>query len=144
MEKHGTNKDRLTPIDIEKFKATLLAKRNEILSNVVSMENETLRRETSDLLYTADIETDNDDLENILGLMQSERKILAEIDNALKSIEDGTYGICEGNGEQIPQERLEAIPWTRYCVGCAKLLEKGLLAGKDNDNHDELYYDESN
>jgi len=138
----------LTPADIKKFKAALLAKRNEILSNVVSMENETLRRERRDLSNIpadiSDMATENDDLENILGLMESERKILAEIDYALRCIEDGTYGICEGKGEQIPRERLEAIPWTRYCVGCAKLLEKKLHARKDYNNHDELYQDESN
>ena len=143
MRKRRLNKSSLTPADMKKFKAALLAKRNEILSNVVSMENETLRRERGDLLNMptdlADMAAENDDLENVLGLMQSERKILAEIDYALRCIEDGTYGICEGNGEQIPHERLEAIPWTRYCVGCAELLEKGLLAGKDNDDHDELY-----
>lgn len=143
MVKPRPNKSMLTSADIKKFKFALLAKRNEILSNVVSMENETLRRERSDLVNMptdlADMAAENDDLENVLGLMQSERKILAEIDYALRCIEDGTYGICEGNGEQIPHERLEAIPWTRYCVGCAKLLEKGLLAGKDNDDHDELY-----
>jgi DnaK suppressor protein len=136
MGKKRTNKKRLTPTEIKKFKAILLAKRNEILSNVECMENETLRREKSDLsnvpIHMADVGTDNYDLENTLGLMESERKILTEIDDALNRIEDGTYGICEGNGEPILKERLRAIPWARYCVACAGLSEKGLPVREDS------------
>jgi len=58
-------------------------------------------------------------------LMDGERKILIEIDDAIRRIRDGAYGICEGSGEPIKKERLEAIPWARYCVDCARLAEKG-------------------
>jgi len=136
MGEKRANRGRLTVTEIEKFKAILLAKRNEILGNVECMENETLRREKSDLsnmpIHMADVGTDNYDLENTLGLMESERKILKEIDGALNRIEDGTYGVCEGNGEPILKERLRAIPWARYCVACAALSEKGLLVREDS------------
>jgi len=131
MDKKRTNKGHLTPTKVLKFKAMLLAKRNEILRNVTSMESETLRRERSELsnmpIHMADLGTDNYDLENTLGLMDSERKLLAEIDGALARIEEGTYGICEGSGRPIPKVRLEAIPWAKYCVEYANLLEKGLV-----------------
>lgn len=131
MDKKRTNKEQLTPTEVMKFKAMLLAKRNEILKNVTSMEGETLRRERSDLssmpIHMADLGTDNYDLENTLELMDSERKLLAEIDGALARIEEGTYGICEGSGRQIPKVRLEAIPWAKYCVEYANLLERGLV-----------------
>jgi DnaK suppressor protein len=135
MGEKRANRGRLTVTEIEKFKAILLAKRNEILGNVKCMENETLRREKSDLsnmpIHMADVGTDNYELENTLGLMESERKLLTEIDGALSRIEDGTYGICEGNGEPILRERLRAIPWARYCVACAGLSEKGILVRED-------------
>ena len=134
MGKDETNRNKLTSAEIKKFKAMLLAKMTEILSNVTSMETEALRRERSDLsnmpIHMADLGTDSYEIDNIIGLMDSERKILMEIDEALSRIEDGTYGICQGRGEQIPKERLKAIPWARYCVACATLLEKGLLAKK--------------
>jgi len=62
-----------------------------------------------------------------LGLVDSERKLLLEIQDAVGRIDDGTYGICEGDGSPIPKARLRAIPWARYCVDCASLSEKGLL-----------------
>jgi DnaK suppressor protein len=132
MENNETNRKKLTPAEIKKFKTMLLAKMSEILGNVTVMETEALRRERSDLsnmpIHMADLGTDSSEIDNIIGLMDSERKILMEIDEALSRIEDGTYGICQGRGEPIPKERLKAIPWARYCVACATLLEKGLLA----------------
>ncbi|MHC4396792.1 MAG: TraR/DksA family transcriptional regulator [Planctomycetota bacterium] len=136
MEKKKINESELTPAEIAKIKVLLLEKRNEILGNVISMEDETLRRQRSDLsntpIHMADIGTDNFDLENTLHLVESERKILTAIDDALGRIEEGTYGICEGSGEPIPKERLEAIPWARYCVAYASRLEKGIV---DKEKH---------
>jgi len=147
MGKDGTNRTKLTSADIKKFKAMLLAKMTEILSNVTSMEMEALRRERSDLsnmpIHMADLGTDSYEIDNIIGLMDSERKILVEIDEALSRIEDGTYGICQGRGEQIPKERLKAIPWARYCVACATLLEKGLLAKKKYQEYYGTFPDDS-
>ncbi|HEY8647203.1 MAG TPA: TraR/DksA C4-type zinc finger protein [Gaiellaceae bacterium] len=50
------------------------------------------------------------------GLEEGAKETLVEIDAALKRIEDGTYGICEGCGKPIGAERLSAIPWTRRCI----------------------------
>jgi len=142
MEKRETNKSKLTPAEIREFRALLLAKRNEVLNNVVFMEDETLHRQRSDLsnmpIHMADIGTDNYDQEFTLELMDSERKLVKEIDEALQRIEDGTYGICEGSGEPIPKQRLRAIPWARYCVAYAQLLEKGLI--RQENSFDESDY----
>ncbi len=140
MAKEKTNKSGLTPAEIREFKALLLEKLEEILDNVDCMEEETLRKPRTDLsnlpFHMADVGTDTFELENTLGLVDSERKLLLEIVDALDRIENDTYGICEGNNEPIPKARLEAIPWARYCVACASLSEKGLLARED-------YFDES-
>jgi len=134
-KKDRTRKHALSAEDLAELKALLLAKRSEILSTVGSMEDETLRKPRTDLsnmpFHMADLGTDNYELENTLGLMDSERKLLAEIQDALAHMEDGTYGTCEANGEHIPKTRLFAIPWARYCVACASLMEKGLLFKKE-------------
>ncbi|NPB04848.1 MAG: TraR/DksA family transcriptional regulator [Aquificae bacterium] len=57
-------------------------------------------------------------------LSQRDMFILREIDYALEKIKNGTYGICEGCGVEIPEERLCAIPWTRYCAKCAEEYEQ--------------------
>jgi len=72
--------------------------------------------------------------------MDSERKLIVEIDDALDRIENGTYGICEGTGQPIPKERLEAIPWARYCTVYASLLEKGFI--KEKYSFDESDYND--
>ena len=126
-----TDTYRPGPADLRRFRAILLAKQTEILGNVISMENEALRRShASPLLQPhdlADLSADNYELENTLGLVGSERGLLAEIEHALARIQSGTYGACEGDGRSIPRARLRAIPWARYCVHCASLNEQGLL-----------------
>jgi DnaK suppressor protein len=126
-----TKENALTAADIEHFKQLLLEKRGEILSNVNEMEDETLKKSRGDAagdlssmpIHMADIGSDNYEQEFTLGLMDSERKLLNEIDDALRRIELGTYGICEGTGRQIQRARLEAQPWARYCVEHARKLE---------------------
>ena len=134
MEKNNTNNNQLTPAEIKKFKTMLLAKLTEILGNVTIMESEAFHRDRSDLssmpIHMADLGTDSSEIDNIIGLVDSERKILIEINDALNRIENGTYGICQGRGEQIPKQRLKAIPWAQYCVTCATLLEKGHFVNK--------------
>ena len=129
-----TEKSRLAVVDIEHFKQMLLEKRREILHSVSEIEDEALKKSrldaTGDLssmpIHMADIGTDNYEQEFALGLMDSERKLLREIDDALERIEQGTYGICEGTGKPIPKARLEAQSWARYCVEYARMIEKGL------------------
>jgi DnaK suppressor protein len=147
MEINDTNRIKLTSAEIKKFKATLLKKLSEILGNVTSMETEALRRDRSDLsnmpIHMADLGTDSCEIDNIIGLVDGERKILVEVNDALSRIEDGTYGICEGRGEPIPKQRLKAIPWARYCVACATLLEKGILTKKSSQEYFGTFPDDS-
>ncbi|HHF52866.1 MAG TPA: TraR/DksA family transcriptional regulator, partial [candidate division WOR-3 bacterium] len=49
-----------------------------------------------------------------------ELSILKSIDVALKKIKEGKYGICEKCGKEIEEERLDLIPWTRYCSICSR------------------------
>jgi RNA polymerase-binding protein DksA len=117
----------MKPTELKRFESILVAKQREILGSVISMEDAALRRSMTDLstlpIHWADLGTDNYEVENTLGLMESERSILEEIVDALDRIQDGTYGVCEQGGEPIPIERLEAIPWARCCVRCASRSE---------------------
>jgi RNA polymerase-binding transcription factor DksA len=58
-------------------------------------------------------------------LLENEQYLRGEILDALGRIDDGTFGKCENCGREIPVERLDAVPYTRYCVGCASKLQAG-------------------
>ncbi|MFQ6035146.1 MAG: TraR/DksA family transcriptional regulator [Sedimentisphaerales bacterium] len=134
-----TKKNNLSAADIEHFTQLLLEKRKEILRNVSEIEDEALKKSRLDAsgdlssmpIHMADLGTDNYEQEFVLGLMDSERNLLREIDDALQRIEEGTYGICEGTGKPIPKARLEAQPWAKYCVEYARMLEQGLVAEQE-------------
>jgi RNA polymerase-binding transcription factor DksA len=53
-------------------------------------------------------------------LLANEQYIVSESREALRRMEEGTYGICENCGQPIIKARLEAIPYTRFCVKCAE------------------------
>jgi DnaK suppressor protein len=122
----------LTVADMEHFQQLLLKKRHEIMGNVLEMEDEVLRKSRQDSsgdlssvpIHMADLGTDNYEQEFALGLMDSERKLLYEINDALQRIKDGTYGICEGTQKPIKKARLEAQPWAKYCIEYASIQEK--------------------
>jgi DnaK suppressor protein len=122
----------LTETQIEYFKQLLLAKRDELLNNVNQMEDEALRKSlqsSGDLssmpIHMADLGSDNYEQDLAVGLMDSERQILHEIDQALDRIDEGTYGICEETGKPISKARLEAVPWARYCIEYERMIEDG-------------------
>jgi len=128
-------KRSLAAKDVKHFQQMLLEKRIEILQNVTEIEGEALKKSrldaTGDLssmpIHMADIGTDNYEQEFALGLMDGERKLLREIDQALERINNGTYGICTETGQPIAKARLEAQPWARYCIDYARKLEKGIV-----------------
>lgn len=112
----------------KKFRQLLLDKRAELIGDVVCMENDSIYADRGSMshspLHIADLGSDNYERENTLGLMESEMKLLIEVEAALSRLNDGTFGICQGNGEFIHKARLKAIPWARYCVSCATQMEK--------------------
>jgi len=65
--------------------------------------------------------------ELMFSLSDNERATLLQIENALRRMDEGTYGRCSNCGQTINLLRLEAVPWARYCIDCQELAEKGLL-----------------
>jgi RNA polymerase-binding transcription factor DksA len=75
-------------------------------------------------MHQADAGSDAYDRDFALSLLSQEQDALYEIDQALKRIELGTYGVCEMSGKPILHARLEAIPFARFTVECQSQLEK--------------------
>src|SRR5947207_12570968 len=75
-------------------------------------------------IHMADIGSDNFEQEFTLSLLQNEEQVLGEIADALERINQGKFGRCEECDHAIPRARLDALPYTRHCVECARKLEQ--------------------
>jgi DnaK suppressor protein len=108
----------------------LLQLRDAMVDSMAGVAQDTLRSraEGSEAsafgMHQADAGSDAYDRDFALSLLSQEQDALYEIDQALKRIELGTYGICEMSGKPIGHPRLEAIPFARFTVECQSQLEK--------------------
>jgi DnaK suppressor protein len=103
-------------MDLEKYRAILLAKQQEILADLnrsIISGRESVEAGGFDLV---DESVMSERKEGHFAQADRDRKLLKEIQEALKRIEDGTYGLCLEEGEPISEARLNAVPWVRYCV----------------------------
>src|SRR5213592_1432615 len=120
-----------TTIDTEHFRQRLLNERTRVQDalnylheeNPGSMEDET--QEIPSNNHPGDVATITLDREIDYTLEENEERVLAAIDDALKRIEQGTFGTCLTCGQQIAIERLEAVPYTTQCIDCKRKEERG-------------------
>jgi RNA polymerase-binding transcription factor DksA len=102
----------------------LLDLRERLLNQMGSLAKESAEEMASYSLHMADSGTDNFDRDFALSLLSADQDAIYEIEEALKRIEKGTYGVCELTGKSIPKARLDAIPWTRFTVEAQAQLER--------------------
>jgi RNA polymerase-binding protein DksA len=121
----------MTKAEIDHFRKRLLAMKRRISGDVSQLVDEAQRPiggeasgNLSDVpVHPADVSAENYEEEVTLDLIEGESRILKEIDDALARIENGTFGRCENCHQAIPKERLEAVPYARYCIRCARELQ---------------------
>lgn len=65
--------------------------------------------------------------EFLFSQSSNERQLLGMVETALQRIREGQFGECVNCGEEINAKRLDAVPWTRFCINCQEKLEQGLL-----------------
>ena len=114
---------RIKP-DWQKYYKNLLDLRERLLNQMSGLAKESAEEMASYSLHMADSGTDNFDRDFALSLLSSDQDAIYEIEEALKRIEKGTYGVCELTGKSIPKARLDAIPWTRFTVEAQAQLER--------------------
>ena len=109
--------------ELKVYKERLLQLRARLRGDVSAMAESALREANQDHsampLHMADIGSDNFEQEFTLSLMANEEDTLNLIEAALERIEEGHYGTCEECETAIPKMRLNAIPYTPFCVRCA-------------------------
>src|SRR6187399_728769 len=115
---------------VRKQKQKLLQLRDAVVDSMAGVAQGTLRSraEGSEAsafgMHQADAGSDAYDRDFALSLLSKEQDGLYEIEEALKRIENGTYGVCEMSGKPIAHARLEALPFARYTVECQSQIEK--------------------
>ncbi|MEO8204897.1 MAG: TraR/DksA C4-type zinc finger protein [Chthoniobacterales bacterium] len=114
---------------LKKQRERLLQLKDTLLDSMSGVARDSLRStEGNDAsafgMHQADAGSDAYDRDFALSLISQEQDALYEIDEALKRIDNGTYGTCEMSGKHVPRARLEALPFTRYTVECQAELEK--------------------
>lgn len=115
-----------------KLKAQLEEERAKIADGLNHIERDNLNRSQRDAagdlsgytFHMADMATDNFDREFSLDLASAEQVMLNRIDEALKKIRDGSYGICENCDKPISFKRLKAVPYAKLCIKCQEDEEK--------------------
>jgi len=122
-----------TKKDLEFHKDLLLKLRDRVIDEISFLANDNLNKSAKDAsgdlssysFHMADQGTDNFDREFAASLLNSEHDVLYEIEEALRRIEQGTYGTCEMSGNPIERERLKALPFARYSMAVQSEMERG-------------------
>lgn len=115
----------LSPEELQEFEKLLLNLRDQVVDEISSLTADNLSGKTFG--RTGEEGTDNFNREFALKLVSSEQDIIYEIDEALRRIASGTYGLCEVSGEPIEKERLKVMPHARHCVRVQSELERGRI-----------------
>lgn len=118
-------------LDLAKFRKLLEDERATVLTEIegIHAQDRTASEseETGELAdyddHQADVATETFQRERDVALEANAQAILRQVEIALKKIEAGTYGICERCGKPIQRARLEAIPYTPFCIEDAQRLE---------------------
>src|SRR5262249_9270175 len=131
--------DRLTTDDLKYFERRLLEERGRIMGEMGPLESTILKVNPRDsagdvsgsyAFHMADAGTDSMEREISFDIASKEGRLLREIDDALRRIYNGVYGICEASGRPIARARLEALPWARYTIEEQANMERKQRAGR--------------
>lgn len=112
---------------LETFKKRL-EERQQTLRKTVSRTEEDGRIADQDTAQDiADRAASSYTKEFLFSQSNNERQLLQMVETALQRIREGEFGECVACGNEINAKRLEAVPWTRYCIACQEKLENGQL-----------------
>jgi len=115
-------RSRLSDVERKRLTAQLLNLREDVAGQVANLKNGSLRRD--DEVNTVEDGTDAFDRQFALSLASSEQEAVAQINDALRRLADGTYGACEVCQKGIEKARLEALPFVRTCISCQSDIER--------------------
>lgn len=122
---------KMSKKDLKKYKDLLLKEREKIGGELDHIAKDTLKKSQRDSsgdlsgysYHMADMASDDYDRDFSLGRASEEQDVLYTIDEAIKRVGERTYGFCLQCGKAIPKKRLNALPYTEFCINCQKSKE---------------------
>ena len=118
----------MSAVDLERYRKQLLKMLGPLRdeSQQLEMELVEVASHPTDLSSVDEHNADHDTegLEVEVQFLARDHELVREIRDALTRIRDGSYGVCQNCGERIAERRLEAIPYTRYCVDCVQAMDR--------------------
>jgi RNA polymerase-binding protein DksA len=114
--------DAFTAKELKEFRTELIMTRERLTGKVAQMRSESLTRDDE----VNPEEDGTDAFERLFSLERasSDQDIIFKIDEALRAIDEGTYGVCEECESTIEKPRLKALPFAKTCIGCQSELER--------------------
>ena len=112
---------------LDYYKKKLQTRRDELMRAIARTQQEGREADEDPTVDLADKAANSYTKEFLFGQTHNDRAILQLVEDALGRIKDGSFGECASCHEELQQKRLEAVPWTRYCITCQEKKEKGLL-----------------
>ncbi len=129
---------KLPKKELEKYKKLLVVQRAKMLKDYLHMKEDALNKSQKDAsgdlsgysYHLADMASGVYETDFMLRLASEEREKLLAIEEALKRIDEGNYGICNNCSEPISKQRLQAVPQTETCIKCQEKKEDRPKKGK--------------
>ena len=110
-------------IDIGRIRRKLKLRRQQISKFLKRLNDETQALDPDSARDIADRSVLGMSRESLFEQTSQQRLVLRMVDGALRRISDGSFGVCASCGDDISARRLEALPWTQYCLQCQEVLE---------------------
>ena len=117
-----------SPESLHRFEEKLQAQQSLLERNMLSAVKEGRQGNSDDLQDAADLAVQSYQKELMFLQGTQGHAQLGQVRQALDRLEEGTFGECQQCGEKIGERRLEAVPWTPYCIACQEKIENGEIA----------------
>lgn len=122
-------------MDREHFKQRLLDKERELVAEMARLEDEARDSGEAEVRDSTDDATSSQSTSEALQEDALASQTLTQVRDALKRIDDGTYGSCIACGRQVEAARLEAVPWAAYCLEDQEKQDKTAQAPQGGSTH---------
>jgi DnaK suppressor protein len=120
--------------EINKYKAVLIAKQAELSAGLRNREDIAIEK-TPDAIDEVQLAGER---ELAIRNLDRESSLLRDVKGGLVRIADGSYGICMHCEEDIKPKRLDAVPWTKYCIRCQEAADRHEFETESGDTMDQL------